>query len=162
MIKTVWFAVGCLVVLLCAMAAGKVAKAPATEATDEKPVAGATVGIDLAQEPLIKADRLEVAYVRQENPSQSTLHPIDQVVPEVQKMISPAETNIVSRHWHDPNAIKPSISKYKRTTKSSKSAADRGCALSIVASTRPALPTLSTVALLSDHRTSWPNPAICA
>ena len=106
------------------MAAGKVAKAPATEATDEKPVAGATVGTDLAQEPLIKADRLEVAYVRQENPSQSTLQPIDLVVPEVQKMISPAETNIVSRHWHDPNAMKPSISKSKRTAKNSKSAAD--------------------------------------
>jgi hypothetical protein len=124
MIRTVWFAAGCLVVLFCAMAAGKVAKAPAAQATDERPITGATVGTDLAQEPLIKADRLEVAYVRQENPSQSTLQPIDLVVPEVQKMISPAEANIVSRHWHDPNAINSSAAKSKRTTKNSKSAAD--------------------------------------
>jgi hypothetical protein len=123
MIRTVWVAAGCLVVL-GAMAAGKVAKAPAAQITEEKSVAGATVGTDLAQEPLIKADRLVVTYVREEKPSQSTLQPIDQVIPEVQKIISPAETNIVSRHWHDPNAVKSSISKSKRTAKNSKSSAD--------------------------------------
>ena len=50
---------GCLIVL-GAMAADKVAKASAAQTTDEKPVAGATVGTDLAQEPLIKADRFVV------------------------------------------------------------------------------------------------------
>ena len=105
MIRTVWLAAACLVVL-GAMAAGKVAKAPAAQTTDEKPVAGTTVDADLAREPLIKADRLEVIYARQEKQSQSTLQPIDPIVPDVQKMISPAETSIVSRHWHDPNAHK--------------------------------------------------------
>jgi ribosomal protein S14 len=76
----------------------------------------------IAREPLIKADRLEVTYVRQETPSQSTLQPIDTTVPDVPKMISPAETNIVSRHWHDPNAT--SAAKTKRTGKKGKSATD--------------------------------------
>src|ERR1700676_1365813 len=118
MIRTVWLAAACLVVL-GAMAAGKVANTPAAETTDEKPLDGATVGADLAREPLIKADRLEVTYVRQETPSQSPLRPIDPIVPEVpKKMISPAGTNIVSRHWHDPNAI--SAAKSKRTTRKGK------------------------------------------
>jgi len=47
-------------------------------------------------------------YVRQEKPSQSALQPIDPIIPEVQKIISPAETDIVSRHWRDPNAINSS------------------------------------------------------
>jgi hypothetical protein len=121
MIRTVWLAAACLVVL-GAMAAGKIANTPAAQTSDEKPLDGATVGADLAWEPLIKADRLEVTYVRQETPSQSTLQPIDPIVPKVQKMISPAETNIVSRHWHDPNAT--STAKSKRTAKKGKSPAD--------------------------------------
>jgi hypothetical protein len=106
------------------MAAGKVANTPAAQTTDEKPLDGTTVGADLAREPLIKADRLEVTYVRQETPSRSTLQPTDPIVPEVQKMNSPAETNIVSRHWHDPNDTKSSAAKSKRIAKKGKSAAD--------------------------------------
>jgi hypothetical protein len=121
MIRTVWLASACLVVL-GAMAAGKVANAPAAQTSNESPLDGATVGTDLAREPLIKADRLEVTYVRQETPSQSTLRPIDLIVQEVPKMISPAETNIISRHWHDPNAI--SAAKSKRTARKGKSAPD--------------------------------------
>ena len=122
MIRTVWLAAACLVVL-GAIAAGKVAKAPAAQTTEEKPVDRATVGADLVQEPLIKADRLEVTYVRQEKPSQPTLRPSDPIVPEVPKLISPAETKIVSRHWHDPNAINLSTAKSKRTAKKGKSTA---------------------------------------
>jgi hypothetical protein len=121
MIRTVWLTAACLVVL-GAMAAGNVANTPATQTPDEKPLDGATVGADLAREPLIKADRLEVTYVRQETPSQPTLQPIDPIVPEVQKMVSPAETNIVSRHWHEPNATSPA--KSKQTAKKGKSATD--------------------------------------
>src|SRR5450755_3455914 len=120
MIRTVWLAAACLVVL-GAMAAGKVGNIPAAQTTDEKPPVGATVGTDLAREPLIKADRLEVTYVPQDTPIQSTLRTI---VPEVPKMISPAETNIVSRHWHDPNDTNSSAVKSKRTAKKGKSAAD--------------------------------------
>jgi hypothetical protein len=104
------------------MAAGKVANTPAAQTTAEKPLDGTTVGADLAREPLIKADRLEVTYVRRETPSQSTLQPIDPIVPVVPKMISPAETNIVSRHWHEPSATSPA--KSKRTAKKGKSATD--------------------------------------
>jgi hypothetical protein len=124
MIRTVWVATACLLVVLGAMAAGKVVKVPTAQTTDEKRVAGATVDADLALEPLIKADRLEVTYVRQEKPSQPTLQPIDPIVPEIQKLISPAETNIVSRHWHNPNATNSSATKSKRTAKKSKSDAD--------------------------------------
>jgi hypothetical protein len=123
MIRTVWLAAACLVVL-GAMAAGKVGNIPAAQTTDEKPPVGATVGTDLAREPLIKADRLEVTYVPQDTPIQSTLRTIDPIVPEVPKMISPAETNIVSRHWHDPNDTNSSAAKSKRTAKKGRSAAD--------------------------------------
>jgi len=128
MIRTVWLAAACLVVL-GAMAAGKVAKTPADQTTEENPVGGATAGADLAQEPLIKADRLEVTYARHETPSQSTLRPIDPIVPEVQKLILPAERNIVSRHWHDPNATSLSTAKSKRTAKKGKSTTDSGWVL---------------------------------
>jgi ribosomal protein S14 len=121
MIRTVWLAAACLVVL-GAMAAGKVTNIPAAQPTSENPPDGPTVGTDLVREPLIKADRLEVTYVRQETPSQSALRPIDPIVPEAPKMISPAETNIVSRHWHDPNA--PSAAKSRRTARKGKSATD--------------------------------------
>jgi hypothetical protein len=124
MIRTVWLAAVCLVVL-GAMAIGKTPKTPAP-ITDETSVDGAAVDADLVQEPLIKADRLQIAYVRQETPSQSTVPPIDPIVPDVQKMISAAETNIVSRHWHDPNATNLLAAKSKQsvTAKKTKSAAD--------------------------------------
>jgi hypothetical protein len=121
--RTVWLAAACLV-LLGAMAAAKVAKVPAAETPGAKPIARATVDADLTREPLIKADRLEVTYARQEEPSQSALQSIDPIAPEVKKTISPAETNIVSRHWHDPNAISSSVPNSKRTAKKRKPAAD--------------------------------------
>jgi hypothetical protein len=123
MIRTVWLAAACLVVL-GAMAAGKVANTPAAQTTDEKPLNGATVGADLAREPLIKADRLEVTFVRQETPSQPALQPIDPIVAEVPKIVSSTETNIVSRHWHDPDATNSSAARSTRTAKKGKSAAD--------------------------------------
>jgi hypothetical protein len=124
MIRTVWLAAVCLVVL-SAMAVGKAAKTPAPT-TDETSMDGAIVGADLVHEPLIKADRLQITYVRQESSSQSTVPPIDPIVTEVQKVISPAETNIVSRHWHDPNATNSPAAKSKQavTAKKGKSAAD--------------------------------------
>jgi hypothetical protein len=121
MIRTVWLAATCLVVL-GAMAAGKVANTPAAQTTNEMPLDGATVGADLGPETLIKADRLEVIYVRPETPSQSTLGPIDPIVPQVPKVISPAEANIVSRHWHDPDPL--SLAKSKRTARKGRSATD--------------------------------------
>jgi hypothetical protein len=106
MIRTVWLAAVCLVVL-GAMAIGKTAKAPAP-ITDETSMDGATVDADLVQEPLIKADRLQITYVRQETPSQSTVPPMDPI------------------HWHDPNATNLLAAKSKQsvTAKKTKSAAD--------------------------------------
>jgi ribosomal protein S14 len=121
MIRTVWLAAACLIVL-GAVAAGKVAITPAAQTTNERPQDGATVGADLGREPLIKGDRLEITHVLQETPSQSTLRPVDPIVPEVPKVISPAGTNIVGRHWHDPNTISEATS--KRTTRKGKSATD--------------------------------------
>src|SRR5277367_3214594 len=84
--RTVWLTAACLV-LIATIAAGKLAKVPAAETTD-KPVAEMTADADSAREPLIKADRLEVTYVGQEKPSQSTLQPISPIAPEAQKAIS--------------------------------------------------------------------------
>jgi hypothetical protein len=109
MIRTVSLVAVCLVVL-GAMAVGKVAKTPVPK-NDETAVDGATVGADLIQEPLTKADRLEITYVREEGPTQQ---PIDQIN-EAQKAISPPETHIVSRHWHDSSALNSSAPKSRQT-----------------------------------------------
>jgi hypothetical protein len=52
--------------------------------------------------------------------------PIAPIIPDVPKVISPSETNIVSRHWHDSNATNSSAAKSKQaaTAKKGKSAAD--------------------------------------
>jgi hypothetical protein len=136
MIRTVWLAAVCLIVL-GAMAVGKVTKIPAPT-NDDTLVDGPTVGADLIQEPLSKADRLQITYVRQETPSQSTVpptdlsppdvspSPADVSPPDVQKVTSPAEMHIVSRHWHDPTAtnLLTGKSKQSATAKKTKSAAD--------------------------------------
>jgi hypothetical protein len=124
MIRTVWLAALCLVVL-GAIAAGKVAKTPAPT-SGETPMDAATVGADMIQEPLIKADRLQITYLPQETPSQSTAPPTDPSLPEVQKVTSPAEVNIVSRHWHDPNATNLLATKSRQSVidKKTRAAAD--------------------------------------
>jgi hypothetical protein len=123
MIRTVWLAALCLVVL-GAMAVGKVAKAPPAPTTAETAADGGTVGVDLGQEPLTKADRLQITYVRQETPTQSTVPPVDPIVPDVQNVVPPAEADIVSRHWHDPHDTTFTAAKSKRPAKRGKSAED--------------------------------------
>jgi hypothetical protein len=123
MIKTVRLSAVCLV-MLGVLAVGKVAKTPAAQATDENTVVETTVDAGFAREPLAKADRLEITYVRQEKQSQSMLQPIDPNAPGVQETISPAEMNIVSRHWHDPNAMNSSAANSKRAAKKGKPAGD--------------------------------------
>jgi hypothetical protein len=121
MIRTVSLVAVCLVVL-GAVVVGKVAKTPIPK-NDETAVDGAIAGADLIQKPLTKADRLEITYVREEGPTQQ---PIDQTIPEAQKPISPPETHIVSRHWHDPNALNSSAPKSRQsiTVRKGKAAAD--------------------------------------
>jgi hypothetical protein len=125
MIRTVWLAAACLAVL-GVVAVGKTLRAPAPLPRPEMPVDRTTVGAGLAQEAMIKADRLEITYVRKEGPTQSALQPIDPIIPESQKAISPAGTHIVSRHWHDSNALNSSAPKSRQTitVRKSKAAVD--------------------------------------
>jgi hypothetical protein len=125
MIRTVWLGAACLAVL-GVMAVGKSLTAPATLRPSEMLVDRTTVGAGLAQEAMIKADRLEITYVRKEEPTESALQPIDQIIPEAQKAISPPETHIISRHWHDSNALNSSAPKSRQTitVRRAKAAAD--------------------------------------
>jgi len=109
MIRTVWLATICLAVL-GALAIGK-ALTPADPRVAERLADETTVGTDLAQDALSKADRREITYVRQDVPARSVLQPTEPIVPAVSSVPRPAETKIVSRHWHDPNAISSSPDK---------------------------------------------------
>jgi len=101
-------ACGCV---LGAAAVGKVVKTTATLTTKEKPADGATVGAGPIQAPLIKADRLQITYVRQEAPAESAVQPIEPSVSEVPNSVPPEEIIIVNRHWRDPNATNSAASK---------------------------------------------------
>jgi hypothetical protein len=114
MIRTVWLAAACLAAL-GVVAVGKALTAPATLPPSEMLVDRTTVGAGLAQEAMIKADRLEISYVREEHPTQPALQPIAPIIPEAQKPISPPEAHIVSRHWRDPNALNSSAPKSRQT-----------------------------------------------
>jgi hypothetical protein len=102
MIRTIWLAAACLAVL-GTVGVGKVFKIPATPTIHETPADGATPDAGLTQEPLAKADRLQITNVRQEVPSEPGLQPIEPSVLEVPDSASLKETIIVNRHWHDPN-----------------------------------------------------------
>ena len=113
MIRTVWLATICLAVL-SALAVGK-ALTPADPRVAQRLADETTVGTDLAQNTLSKADRLEITYVRQEILPQPTVQPAQPPVPAVSSTPLPIETKIISRHWHDPNAISSSAAKSKQT-----------------------------------------------
>jgi hypothetical protein len=59
---------------------------------------------------MIKADRLEVTYVRLETPPQPAPPLTEPSLPQIRSVTSPVETSIVSRHWHDPSDKKSSTS----------------------------------------------------
>jgi hypothetical protein len=123
MIKTVWLATICLAVL-SALAVAKTLKTSADAIVAERPTDQMTVSMGLAQDPLSKADRLEITNVRQETLPHPAVQPTGPFVPAVSSTTLPTETKIISRHWHDPNAINSSVAKSKRTAKKGKSAAD--------------------------------------
>jgi hypothetical protein len=125
MIRTIWLAAACLAVL-GAVAVGKAYKTPATPTTHETPAGTATVDADPTQEPLTKADRLQITSIRQEAPTGAASQPIETIVPDVQKSVPSEETIIVSRHWHDPRAMiaKPKQIGRTDTAKKGKSATD--------------------------------------
>jgi hypothetical protein len=135
MIRTLWLATICLAVL-GTLAVGKAAITRAYSPVIGPPTDQRTVGIDLTQDTLRKADRLEIAYVRREMPAASALQPSEPIAPPVASAHPPAAGQIVARHWHDPNAVssgtrrkqtKQAASNKKRKTDEGKSnqAADR-------------------------------------
>jgi hypothetical protein len=107
MIRTVWLAAASLAVL-GVMAGGRALTLPVAPPIPDTLVVGNTVGADAGHGALIKADRLEVTYVRQETPTQPAPLLTEPSVPQIRSGASPVETNIVSRHWHDPSDKKSS------------------------------------------------------
>jgi hypothetical protein len=80
------------------------------EASPEKVEASpepTTVGKTFSQDTLTKADKLEIAYVRDDvalEPVMPVTKAPDEISPQPPGPTAPAR--IVSRHWHDPNAGK--------------------------------------------------------
>jgi hypothetical protein len=121
MIRTVWLAALCLVAL-GAVSVGRVAKLPPAPTVERANVQGGGVDADPGQQPLIKADRLQINFVRQEPSNQSASPPVDPIVREIEAVVPPAETEIIDRHWHDRNATRPGTA--RRTTRKEKPAGD--------------------------------------
>lgn len=113
MVRTIWLAVVCLAVL-GAVAVGKVLKTPGTPTIHETPAAGVTVDAGATQEPLAKADRLQITNVHQEASTEAESQPIKPVVSDIPNSISPEESIIVNRHWHDPNDTNYAAAKSKQ------------------------------------------------
>jgi hypothetical protein len=116
MIRTVWLAVACLAVLV-ALGIGKALTTPVA-APAERRVEETTIGADFGQETLTKADRLEIAYVPPKSPALAVLQPVEPLGSAISSTVQQAETKIVSRHWHDPNAPASSAAGTKRTRQS--------------------------------------------
>jgi hypothetical protein len=101
MIRTVWLTIACLVVL-AALLVGKALKTPVVLAA-VTPIDETTIGAGPVQDPLTKADRLELAHAPPETPAQSALQPIEPLSPVLPTSVPPVETKIVSRDSHDPD-----------------------------------------------------------
>jgi hypothetical protein len=115
MIRTVWLTMICLLVL-GGLAVGKALMTRADYPVAGRPTARTTVGTDLVQDALGKADRLEITYVRQEVPAPLALQPAEAIVPAVLSPAPRVENKIISRHWRDPNAVPASAAKTKQAS----------------------------------------------
>jgi hypothetical protein len=115
MIRTVWLATICLLVL-GGLAVGKALMTRADYPVVARSADRATVGTDLVQDALGKADRLEITYVRQEVPAPPALQPAEAIVPAVSSPSPRVENKIISRHWRDPNAVPASAARTKQTS----------------------------------------------
>jgi hypothetical protein len=104
-IRTVWFAVLCLIGLgaIVTIKAGTPSPGPNVGVAPDQ----TTVDKSSSQDTLTKADKLEIAYVRDRVAVQSVMlvtKAPDETPPQP---LSPTATSrIVSRHWHDPHAKK--------------------------------------------------------
>jgi hypothetical protein len=88
---------------MAAINAGTSTPPPTVEASPEQ----TTVGKTFSQDTLTKADKVEIAYVRDDvalEPVMPVTKAPDEISPQPPGPTAPAR--IVSRHWHDPNAGK--------------------------------------------------------
>jgi hypothetical protein len=104
-IRTVWLAV------LCSIGLGAMvvirAETRMSPPTVRAPPEQTTIGESSSQDTLTKADKLEIAYVRDRialKPVMLATKAPDETPP--QPPSRPATRNIVSRHWHDHSAKK--------------------------------------------------------
>jgi hypothetical protein len=123
MIRTIWLATICLAAL-STLAVGKAVMTRTPSSATERPADRTTSGTDLTRGTLGKADRLEITYVRQEVPAASALQPTEPVVSAVASAAPPVANEIISRHWHDPNASS-SATKPKQTKQAASSKRDK-------------------------------------
>jgi hypothetical protein len=115
-IRTVWLAVLCSIGLgaMVVIRAETWTPLPSVKASPEQ----TTVGESSSQDTLTKADKLEIAYVR----DPVALKPVMLVTkaPDETPSQPPspvATPKIVSRHWHDPNAKNSGAAPPGRRTK---------------------------------------------
>ena len=60
-----------------------------------------TVGTNLQNDPLTKADKLEVSYTNEAAPEVKSVKSVAIVSPTTEPKLSKKMERIVSRHWHD-------------------------------------------------------------
>jgi hypothetical protein len=96
MVRTVWLALVFLIGI-CGLAALKVSVA--TRAKQDAAFAETTIGANTNQDPLTKADKLEVSYF-DEAPDKKVVRLI--ALPQAAQLNPPEKiTKIISRHWHE-------------------------------------------------------------
>jgi hypothetical protein len=93
---------------------------PALNKIHEPPAGGATIDAGLTEEPLAKADRLQITNAQQEAPAEAASRSIEPIASDAPNSISPQETIIVNRHWHDPFDTNSATAKQFRRTVPSK------------------------------------------
>src|ERR1700722_6237050 len=115
-IRTIWFAVFCLIAVgaMVAIKAGTPSPPPNAQAS----LYETTIAVDSARDTLTEADKLEIAYV----PAPLVEETIMQVTkaPDENTLRSPGSTatpKIVGRHQHDPNGRKSASVSPRRSIK---------------------------------------------
>lgn len=118
MIRTAWLAVVCLSglgAMVAIMNAGMSTPPPTVGASPEQ----TTVGNTFSQDTLTKADKLEIAHVRDAaivEPATLATKAPDEISP--QPPSSTATPKIASQHWHGPNGKKSAAVSLSRRIKS--------------------------------------------
>jgi hypothetical protein len=137
MIRTVWLAVLCLTGLgaMVAIKAGTPTHPPNVGPSPEQMAVGKT----FSQDTLTKADKLEIAYVRDPVAVEPVIPVTKTPNATPPQALSPTATpKILSRHWHDPKAkksaavspdrrIKHQEPKKSKNVESAKAPVDRSC-----------------------------------